>query len=656
MAHIIHSLKKSSDVLTFIKELDVKELEVAIIYAADVYYNTEESVVSDAVYDTMIDYLRMLSPKSKVLTTVGAPIKSKEKVSLDYWLGSMDKIKPDNQNALDNWLSKYKGPYNLSDKMDGVSALLVYKKNKIIKMFTRGTATEGQDISILIKYLNVPSWTTVSTYCKKNNIKAEHKDNLIAFRGELVIKKETFTKNWSKTLKNSRNSVAGLVNSKTINPNLAKDTDLVVYEVVDPFYQFSKQLEIIEELKFETVYNTIYKKELSFDYLSNYLKIRRENSLWDIDGIIITDMGKNIRNIKGNPEYAWAFKDVLEDQMAKTKVIEVVWKVSKDGFINPTLIVEPVQIGGVTINRATAHNAKFIVDNKLGPGAEILLIRSGDVIPYVKQVIKGTKPSMPPITPKWTWNSTNVDIKLVDKEDSDEVQIKSIHYFFSSLDTKGLGEKNVEKLYNTNFMSVKDILEAKKEDFMQVEGFKEKSSTNLVEAIKKATTNIPLAKFMAASNKLGAGLGEERFKQVLTIYPNLLVDANKWSYLTFIDKIKQVNGWDIKTSSLMATNWTEFIEFYNSIKKYITIEKPKIIKIVKGLITNKIVVFTGFRDKDLEEKIEKQGGKVSSSVSKNTDYLVVKDKDTLEKGSEKINKAIALGTNVITKDDLIKMI
>ena len=656
MAHIILSLKKASDALTFIKELSVKDLETVITYAADVYYNTEESVITDALYDTMIDYLRLLNPKSKVLTNVGAPIKSKEKVKLDYWLGSMDKIKPDNEKQLASWLEKYKGPYNLSDKMDGVSALLVYKKDGSIKMFTRGTATEGQDISILAKYLELPEWSIISAYCSKHKIVSENKDNLIAFRGELVIKKKTFEKNWSSTLKNARNSVAGLVNSKTINPNLANDTNLVIYEVVDPFYVFSKQLEIIEDLKFETVFNNVVKKELTFEYLSTYLKNRRTKSLWDIDGIIVTDMTNNKRNIKGNPEYAWAFKDVLEDQMAKTTVIEVVWKISKDGFINPTLIVEPIQVGGVTINRAPAHNAKFIVDNKLGPGAEILLIRSGDVIPYVKKVIKGTKPSLPPATPKWTWNTTNVDIKLVNPDDSPEVAVKSIHYFFSSLDTKGLGEKNVEKIYEAGLTDVESILSATKDDFLEVEGFKDKSASNLVTAIKKAVNNIPLARFMSASNKLGAGLGEERFKQVLALYPNLLVDANKWSLEQFVEKIKQVNGWEEKTSTLMANNWSDFMDFYNSIKKYITLELPKEKKIIKGNFTDKIVVFTGFRDKELEEKIEAQGGKVSSAVSKNTNYLVVKDKETLEKGSEKITKAEKVGTKVITKDQLIKML
>ena len=116
----------------------------------------------------------------------------------------MDKIKPPS-NQLSIWSKHYKPPYNLSDKLDGVSALVIYRQGGTINMFTRGTATEGMDITHLIKYLNLPIFETVSAYCKKNKIEGDKKKNLIAFRGELIIKQKTFEKNWSSTLKNGRN-------------------------------------------------------------------------------------------------------------------------------------------------------------------------------------------------------------------------------------------------------------------------------------------------------------------------------------------------------------------------------------------------------------------------------------------------------------------
>jgi NAD-dependent DNA ligase len=653
MAEIVKKLLKSKvDSVEVASNLSVEELEKVITYAADKYYNTQTPVITDALYDILIDFLKMREPKSQVLKTVGAKVKSKDKVKLDYWLGSMDKIKPPS-NQLESWSKKYKAPYNLSDKLDGVSALLTYKHNGQVKMFTRGTATEGMDITPLVKYMGLPDFETVALYCKKNTIKGI--TNLIAFRGELIIKETVFDENWSTTLKNGRNSVAGLVNSKTINPDLAKDTDLVLYEVVEPFYPIEKQLKIIKDIGFNMVTNKTINENLTYEMLSKYLKERRAKSEYQIDGIIVTSGGLHERNMEGNPEYAFAFKDVLEDQKAKTKVVSIEWNISKDGFIKPTILLEPVAIGGVEIKRVTGNNAKFIVDNKLGPGAQVEIIRSGDVIPKIEKVIKPAKSGELPDM-EYHWNETKVDIILDDHQDSSSVLIKNIHYFFSKLETKGLGEKNVEKMVETGLDTIPKILAADKERFLMVEGFGEKTAENLVGSIKKALTNVPLARLMAASNKLGHGLGEERMKQVLAVYPNLLADHKKWTKKEFIDKIKEISGWEEKTASLLVNNFSDFIKFHTSIAKYVNIEEVKETKIVKGELTGKTIVFTGFRDKETESKIESQGGKMGSTVSKNTDYLVVKDQSVIDEPTDKVSKAISLGVKIITKEKLISML
>lgn len=654
MAELVKKLKSNKDPIEVSSEFTVEELEEIIVYTSDKYYNTSKAVITDALYDILVDFLKLRNPKSKVLKNIGAKIKSKNKVKLDYWLGSMDKIKPPS-NQLSIWSKKYKPSYNLSDKLDGVSSLLVYREDGSMNMFTRGTATEGMDITHLIKYLNLPNFETVSVYCKKHKIEGEK--NLIAFRGELIIKQKTFEKNWSSTLKNGRNSVAGLVNSKTINPELASDTDLVFYEVVDPFYPIEKQMKIIKEIGFKTVTNKTIDVELSYEYLSKYLKERRTKADYDIDGIIVTSCELQERNQKDNPDYAFAFKDILEDQIAKTVVESIEWNVSKDGFIKPTLILKPVTIGGVEIKRATGNNAKFIVENVLGPGAEIEIIRSGDVIPKVQKIIKPAKSGKPDL-PKgsWSWNETNVDIRLDNYEKSSDVLIKNIYYFFSKLDTKGLGEKNVEKMIEAGLDTIPKILAADQARFMTVEGFAEKSAQNLVDSIKLALTNIQLAKLMAASNKIGPGLGEERMKQVLSVYPNLMTDYKKWSKKEFIEKLIEINSWEEKTSTLLVNNFDDFIKFYNSIQKYLTLEQIKVKKIVSGEFSGKIVVMTGFRDKTLQDKIESQGGKIGSSVSKNTNILIVKDQSVIDDPTDKVSKAIDLGIKIITKEKAEKMV
>ena len=152
-----------------INKLSVKDLEKLITMAADSYYNKDKPIVSDAIYDLMIEFLQKKSPKSSVLKNIGASVKNKKnKVKLPYHLGSMDKIKP-GTTKLTNWIKKYKGPYYLSDKLDGISGLLVIEDNKSkkYKLYTRGTATEGMDISNLTKYLKLPKIEKIISMIKK---------------------------------------------------------------------------------------------------------------------------------------------------------------------------------------------------------------------------------------------------------------------------------------------------------------------------------------------------------------------------------------------------------------------------------------------------------------------------------------------------------
>jgi NAD-dependent DNA ligase len=624
--------------------LSQKELEEIIKYAADKFFNTNKPVLEDNIYDILIDFLKNKFPKSKTLKEIGSKIKSKDKVKLDYWLGSMDKIKPDKINELEKWLNKYKGNYLLSDKLDGISALLVYYNNGNINLYTRGTASEGLDITPLLKYLKIPKIS--EEILKKNNIIAKKKDVLLAVRGELILKKNIFETNWSKIMKNARNTVAGLVNSKNINPKLAMDTTFIVYEIIDPIIIPEEQLLTSKKLGFETVNYKIV-NTLTFNSLSEYLKKRRSDSEYIIDGIIVTNNQLYTRNIKSNPEYSFAFKDVLEDQIAKTKITDIEWNISKDGLIKPTLLLEPVEIGGVEICRVTGHNARNIVDKKLGKGAIIELIRSGDVIPHIQNVLKPASSIKLP-EGKWSWNETNIDIVSNDINNKDML-IKNIYYFFSKLDTKGLGEKIVEKLVNSGLDSVKKIIECK--DFTMVEGIKEKLSNNLVESINKALQNIKLSKFMAATNKLGPGLGEERIKQIIDNYPNILKDYKKWSNEEFITKLKELNNWEEKTSSLFVSNFNDFINFYNEIKDYIKFEtNSKVTTTIKNKYTGLTIVLSGFRDKELQKFLEDSGAKISETISSKTDLLIVKDQETIDKETGKVSKAKNLNINIITKN------
>jgi DNA ligase (NAD+) len=621
-----------SNVFEELDQLSVVELEKAIKKSSDAYYNSNSPIITDEIYDILIDLLKKKSPKSKVLGAVGFK-PAKNMVHLDYWMGSMNKIKP-NTGELEKWVKKYDAPYILSDKLDGVSALLIYRASGKINLYTRGTGNTGTDITPLIKYLNIPK--------DLRDVLGQGTNEDVAFRGELIIKKETFARNWASIMKNARNTVSGLVNSKTIDPNLANDTSFIVYEVVNPVLPLSNQLKIIKALKMDCVNYTIV-NELGYDGLSHYLKKRRTESPFDIDGIIVGNNENHTKNTGGNPEYAFAYKDVLDDQKATTQVMGVEWNISKDGYIKPTVIISPVFIGGVEINRVTGHNAKNIIDNNIGSGAIIEIIRSGDVIPYIQRVVKSGTVVLPET--EWHWNKSNVDIIMDDLNSKDQL-VKNIHYFFSKLEAKGIGPKLVETLIDGGLDTVQKILASKSTDFIQLERIQRKTADNIESEMKRITRDIPLELLMTASNTMGHSIGMEKIKKAVKTHPDLLTKP-----LT-VELLNQLDGFDTITSSQFIENLGVFKSFYSEIKDLITLKGANVEEepITDNIYNGKVFVFSGFRDAELEKRLEKLGAKINNSVSKNTDYLVVVD-DDLE--TSKAKKAIELGVIIVKKGDLI---
>ena len=348
------------------------------------YYNKEISLVPDKIYDLLRNVLEERDPEHPFLLETGAPV-TRDKVKLPYYMPSLDKIKPDT-NKINNWLKKYKGPYVLSDKLDGISALLVLDEKDEFKIYTKGDGEKGQDISHLVPYI-IPK-----------TLKPGDLPENMAIRGELIMSKKKFKK-ISKEFKNMRNVVAGVVNAINFNVKLAKMIDFVAYAVLNPQYKQKKQMEKLTKWKILTVKYKV-KKSIDHNMLSKYLIKRRKDGIYDIDGIVVIDNSDVYNVTKKNPKYGFAFKTILMDQIAETTVLDVEWNVSTFGLLKPRIKVEPIVISGVTIQYATAHNAKFVVKNVLGPGAIIKIIRSGDVIPKIIEVMEPAaygEPMMPSI-------------------------------------------------------------------------------------------------------------------------------------------------------------------------------------------------------------------------------------------------------------------
>ena len=171
----------------------------------------------------------------------------------------------------------------------------------------------------------------------------------------------------------------------------------------------SEQFELIKKLNIISVIHKNMKK-VDKSVLSQYLIDWRENYDYDIDGIIVADDRKYPRTSK-NPKHAFAFKTVLDDQIVESKVVDVIWSPSKDGYLKPKVQIQPVKLGGAVIQYATLHNAEFVIKNKIGLGAIVQILRSGDVIPKVEKVIKPAKTvKMPSSKYKYKWNSTKKDL------------------------------------------------------------------------------------------------------------------------------------------------------------------------------------------------------------------------------------------------------
>jgi DNA ligase (NAD+) len=608
----------------FILKNNIKKLVKLAKYLSKKYYSSE-NIVSDEEYDLLIDAIKYLDSSYPFLKEIGTDCKNNNIVELPFYMGSMDKIKT--SNLIIDWIKKYKGPYYISDKLDGISALLEIDKKNGNKLYTRGNGEKGNDISSLIKYLNIP---------KIDN-------DYVVIRGELIMSKENFKK-YSHNMANARNLVCGTINSKRVSKDKMKDIDFIAYEIIEPWMNIKDQFQALITNKFNTVFNTVF-ENIDINNLTDLLKERKEKSEYEIDGLIVSYGAPNKRQIKGNPEYSFAFKQTFENQTVEVKVLDVEWNESKDGYLKPRLILEPTKLSGVVIKHVTAFNAKYITENNIGPNTIIKLVRSGDVIPYILQVIKSTKAKMPDID--YIWTDTKVDI-IVKKQSKDGL-VQSLTFSVQKLKIKNINEGIIKKLVDEGIENIIDLINIKKDDLLSIDGFKEKKASLVFNSIQEAIDNMTLLEFMVASNTLGRGLGEKKIKKILDIYPNIIKEKDIYN------KIIKLDGFDDITSKLFTENLSTFIELFNKLEDNL---QKKLITIKEKSSNNKFIglkiVFSGFRNKEWEKIIMENGGEIVTTISKNTNILIAKKKDIEEKNNSKIIKALELKIIILTPEEFEK--
>ncbi len=623
---IIKKINKVKKIWEILPELTVEDLEEVIKLSADRYYNTSESLISDEYYDALTDKLRELNPESDIFKQTGAPTKGK-KVRLPYWMGSMNKAKTPEE--IDKDTRNYSGPFIVSDKLDGISCLLILSKGKYT-LYTRGDGSYGQNITHLFDLVNMSDEDLVG-------------NTNFAVRGELIMSKKNFEK-YAGQMANARNMVAGIVNSKpeSVNKTYAADTDFIAYELIEPILKPSDQMKKLKSYGFNVVHYDLY-TDIDFGILDGILQKRKKKSVYEIDGIIIGDNKKHARNTSGNPPYSFAYKG--KSQNAITKVIEVLWKPGKDGHLKPRIHYEPVHLSGATLKSTTGFNARYIKKHRIGPGAEIRIVRSGDTIPYIMDIIRPAKrPSLPDVD--YEWNETEVEIILKNASENKTVIIQRLTKFLRDIEVKNMSEGIVTKLVNAGYDSIPAVMKLKVSDLLKLEGFQQTLSEKLIKNLDEGLSKLTILKLMVASNCFGRGFGERKLRRIMDEHPSIVAEYTQSKKKAWSEKLVRIEGFDILTVNKFLSSLPEFQDFYKNIKKIRPI-KPHTMKFKKnGTFTNAVIVFTGFRKKEWKSFIESEGGRVSDKISKNTTLLIYNDG---EESSSKYLGAKKLGIETIPK-------
>lgn len=459
----------------------------------DLYYNDGTSPLTDKQYDLLLETILVqfseFNSDGNDKTSVGYAVNKGDAVELPHFMASMNKFKTIAE--ITRWKKTFGAPYTVTAKLDGISGM--YHNGKL---YTRGNGTKGRDISFLMPFLNIPSEFNF----------AENLNNSFALRGELIIKKSVFNGKYKDKYANARNLVCGLLNRNYSDEyiELYEDIDFVVYDLYhyNPL-QFCNKVKMIVNAGVDFV---IYKNnvlELSLDNLNSILNSWKEEYDYEIDGIIITNNKPCIHPTDGNPDFAFAYKNnVIGVEVKEGIVDKVIWNISKDNYLKPKIkLVESVCCNGSNIEYVTGFNAKYILQNEIAPGTKLRVGLSGNVIPYIFEVVGVNKEmagniDLPFDDPKiiylldnldcqtYSWNKNKVD--LISTETSNPyVKIKQNAVFFNTFGLKcSLQETTLVNVYETlGVFHLSDILSLNEEQWCQVEKVASKKAEKIVNGV-----------------------------------------------------------------------------------------------------------------------------------------------------------------------------
>lgn len=647
--------------------LELHELLVKYSYE---YYHLDNPSVSDQEFDALLHELIKLEEENPEFKTsdsptmrVGGAILDKfNKVTHDLPMMSLSNaFNEDDLKSFDEKIVKEVGyvEYNVELKIDGLAGSLKYENGSLVLGATRGNGFVGEDITNNIKTINtIP-------------LKINYKDNL-EVRGEIFMSKKSFSKANTERerlglelFKNPRNSAAGSVRQLDSKVAASRNLDMFIYSLIGPMghdlNNHTSSLEFAKKLGFKI--NPLSKLCKNIDevieYITKYTE-KRNDLGYEIDGIVvkvndITSYEK-IGNTAKSPKWAIAFKFPAEEVI--TRINSIDFQVGRTGQITPVANLDPVIVQGSTVSRATLHNEDYFVDKDIREHDFVVIKKAGDIIPEVVRVVVDRREensirfemiNQCPVCESVLSRKTGESGHYCANPNCDAKKTEGLIHFASrkAMNIDGLGIRIIEQFYNDGFLhSIKDIylLKDRRDELIVKEGFGVKSIDKLLENIEISKEN-NMDKLM-----FGLGIrhvGEKVSKVVASNFTNMLdmFKLNK-DELIDIDEVGEV----IAQSLVNYFRSEENSKLINDLSELGLNMVYRSNVVVKKEFEGKTFVLTGkleiYKRDEAKVIIDSNGGKVSSSVSKKTDYVVAGS----DAGS-KLTKANSLGVKVLTEKE-----
>ena len=627
-----------------------KELEEKIV-EANRLYREGNPIMSDKEYDSMKEELERHFPDSDILkkAIVEKSVKGDRMERLPFPMFSLEKVKTVDEIVRwvkDVWELSSNDRVVITPKYDGISLLVDETTNDC---WTRGDGTEGQNSRDHYRYVNHGN--------------PMNKRGCFTF-GEAIIPVGMFLKNVKPLgYKSARNAVAGAFNADDFNAQVLGNTAYVRYGIMDS--DRDKSMQLAELRNDYGNYATQYWVTSAGVFDDNKTALTYLNDLFEsiknfkCDGLVIEVDNKTKREElgrlpNGNPRYAIAYKNPDWQERYTTKITSIEWSISKDGKSKPVIVFDPVEFDGATVTRCTGYNAKYITDNHICPNAYIVVTRSGDVIPkhletlkYSVECFEGMCDSMmfcPSCGEPLRWDANLTDLVCVNPN-CDEKAVKQLVYFFATLGTEEMQEATVRKLYKGGLLSVKNIVNATEKELKKIEGIGKSLSKKLRKQFDSYVDDgVPFARILTAYNVFGGVIGEKTCQMIFNSLSKDQIDYMFENGEVPLKDLLSIDG--IAETTAKAFNDGLKLFFYLCSGTPVSISF-----IQEETVENdnpESVCFTGFRNKQWEERLVKEGHKVVSGVSKNTTILVTKDK---ESSSSKVKKAKGLSIPILTPEE-----